>query len=117
MLGLLLALQGTSALLGGGYLMEELRKRGPIPADTRFGHRMRERRMMLGMSQTELGAALGVTFQQIQKYERGTNRVSAGTLQKLATTLRVPIAYFFDGPAAENNQPSAVEEQERQDES
>jgi PAS domain S-box-containing protein len=92
-------------------------KRGPIPADIRFGHRMRERRIMLDMSQTELGAALGVTFQQIQKYERGTNRVSAGTLQKLATTLRVPIAYFFDGPVAENDQLSAVGEQEQQDES
>src|SRR5215468_10839807 len=92
-------------------------RRGPIPADIRFGHRMRERRIMLDMSQTELGAALGVTFQQIQKYERGTNRVSAGTLQKLATTLRVPIAYFFDGPAAENDQLSAVGEQEQQDES
>src|SRR5215813_8931316 len=109
MLGLLLALQGTSALLGGGYLMEELRKRGPIPADTRFGHRMRERRMMLAMSQTELGAALGVTFQQIQKYERGVNRVSAGTLQKLAATLRVPIAYFFDNPPGETDQPKVVE--------
>ena len=56
--------------------MGGLFRRGPIPADTRFGHRMRERRMILGMSQTELGAALGVTFQQIQKYERGVNRVS-----------------------------------------
>src|SRR5262245_28764959 len=99
--------------------MEGRGRRGPIPADIRFGHRMRERRMMLGMSQTELGAALGVTFQQIQKYERGINRVSAGTLQKLAATLRVPITYFFDGPPAENDQPTIVEGQEveRQDES
>src|SRR5262252_2514093 len=98
--------------------MEGRGRRGPIPADIRFGHRMRERRMMLGMSQTELGAALDVTFQQIQKYERGINRVSAGTLQKLAATLRVPIAYFFDGPPSENNQPAIVEGQdvERQDE-
>jgi PAS domain S-box-containing protein len=98
--------------------MEGRGRRGPIPADIRFGHRMRERRMMLGMSQTELGAALGVTFQQIQKYERGVNRVSAGTLQKLAATLRVPITCFFDGPPAEPDQPAIVEEQdvERQDE-
>src|SRR5262245_47853660 len=98
--------------------MEGRFRRGPIPADIRFGHRMRERRMMLGMSQTELGAALGVTFQQIQKYERGINRVSAGTLQKLAATLRVPITYFFDGPPAENDQPTIVKGQdvERQDE-
>jgi PAS domain S-box-containing protein len=70
---------------------------------------MRERRMMLGMSQAELGAALGVTFQQLQKYERGINRVSAGTLQKLAVTLRVAITYFFDGPLAENDQPTIPE--------
>ena len=98
--------------------MEGRSRRGPIPADIRFGHIMRERRMMLGMSQTELGAALGVTFQQIQKYERGVNRVSAGTLQKLAATLTVPITYFFDGPPAENDQPTIVEGQdlERPDE-
>src|SRR5262245_7867702 len=92
--------------------MEGRVRRGPIPADIRFGHRMRERRMMLGMSQTELGGALGVTFQQIQKYERGINRVSAGTLQKLAATLTVPITYFFDGPPAENDQPTVVEGQD-----
>jgi PAS domain S-box-containing protein len=92
-------------------------KRSPIPADIRFGHRMRERRIMLDMSQTELGAALGVTFQQVQKYERGTNRVSAGTLQKLAATLRVPITYFFDA-SVEDDQPTIGERQdlERQDE-
>src|SRR5215470_14340457 len=102
-----------------GYFMEGRGRRGPIPADIRFGRRMRERRMMVGMSQTDLGAALGVTFQQIQKYERGTNRVSAGTLQMLAATLRVPITYFFDGQAAENDQPTIGEGQdaERQDES
>src|SRR5881296_166085 len=99
--------------------MNERGKRRPTPVDVRFGHRMRERRMMLGLSQTELGAALGVTFQQIQKYERGVNRVSAGTLQKLAATLRVPITYFFDDPPAENDQPTIAEGQdvERQDES
>src|SRR4030095_10119092 len=99
--------------------MEGRARRGPIPADIRFGHRMRERRMLLGLSQTELGVALGVTFQQIQKYERGVNRVSAGTLQELAATLRVPLTYFFDGPPAENHQPTIVERQdvERQDES
>jgi transcriptional regulator with XRE-family HTH domain len=63
---------------------------------------MRARRMMLGLSQSELGAALDVTFQQIQKYERGINRVSASTLEKLAVTLRVPITYFFDGHPCEN---------------
>src|SRR5262245_44945347 len=91
--------------------MQGLGRRGPIPADTRFGHRMRERRMALGMSQTELGAALGVTFQQIQKYERGVNRVSAATLQKLAATLRVPITYFFDAPP-ERDQSKIAERQD-----
>jgi transcriptional regulator with XRE-family HTH domain len=79
-------------------------KRGPTTADIRFGHKMRARRIMLGLSQTELGAALDVTFQQIQKYERGINRVSASVLEELAATLRVPIAYFFDGHPAENRQ-------------
>jgi transcriptional regulator with XRE-family HTH domain len=50
------------------------------------------------MSQTDLGAALGLTFQQIQKYEKGTNRIGAGRLQEIADTLRVPISFFFDDP-------------------
>ena len=79
-------------------------KRSSTPADIRFGHRMRARRMMLGMSQTELGATLDVTFQQIQKYESGVIRVSASVLEELATTLRVPITYFFDGQPAESGQ-------------
>jgi transcriptional regulator with XRE-family HTH domain len=56
------------------------------------------RRMMLSMSQSDLGKALGVTFQQVQKYENGTNRISVGGLQKIAHTLRVPISFFFDDP-------------------
>jgi len=78
-------------------------KHGATAADVGFGQRVRVRRMMLGMSQTDLGAALGVTFQQVQKYERGINRVRAGTLVKLAATLRVPITYFFEG-SNENSQ-------------
>jgi transcriptional regulator with XRE-family HTH domain len=84
--------------------MKERSKRGPTPADTRFGQRIRARRLMLGMSQTELGTPLGVTFQQVQKYERGINRVSASTLEKLAETLRVPIIYFFDSHPPETGQ-------------
>ena len=78
--------------------MNERSKRGPTAADVRFGQRMRARRMMLDMSQTELGAVIDVTFQQIQKYERGVNRVSVSKLEKLAVALKVPINYFFDGP-------------------
>src|SRR5881296_759269 len=83
--------------------MNERGKRRPTPVDVRFGHRMRARRLMLGLSQSELGAALDVTFQEIQKYERGVNRVSASILEELAATLRVPITYF-DGHPAENGQ-------------
>jgi transcriptional regulator with XRE-family HTH domain len=88
--------------MAGGLSMNWRSRRGPAPADIRFGDRMRARRMMLGMSQTELGAALNVTFQQIQKYERGINRVSPGGLEKLAATLEVPISYFFGGQPADD---------------
>jgi transcriptional regulator with XRE-family HTH domain len=84
-------------------------KRGPSPAAIRFGDRLRSRRMMLGISQTELGAALNVTFQQIQKYERGINSVSASGLEKLAATLGVHIGYFFRGPLPENGQDDSSE--------
>jgi transcriptional regulator with XRE-family HTH domain len=60
------------------------------------------RRKMLSMSQTDLGAALGLTFQQVQKYEKGTNRIGAGRLQQIARTLRVPISFFFDDPMKPN---------------
>jgi transcriptional regulator with XRE-family HTH domain len=79
-------------------------KRVPTPADIRFGHKMRTRRKILRMSQTELGAALGVTFQQIQKYENGFSSIRASALEKLAGTLRVPITYFFDAPPFEEHQ-------------
>jgi transcriptional regulator with XRE-family HTH domain len=55
------------------------------------------RRMMLNMSQTNLGDALGLTFQQVQKYEKGTNRISASRLQQSAHILQVPVAFFFEG--------------------
>ena len=84
--------------------MNERGKRRPTPVDVRFGHRMRARRMMLGLSQSELGAALDMTFQQIQSYERGTGRVSASTIEKLAATLGVPKTYFFGGHSPDNGQ-------------
>jgi transcriptional regulator with XRE-family HTH domain len=77
-------------------------KREPTPADVRFGRKLRAARLMLGLSQTELGAAIGVTFQQVQKYERGTSRVRASMLEGLATALNVPITYFFEGHSPEN---------------
>lgn len=75
-------------------------KHGPRsanPVDTHVGSRIRVRRQILKMSQEKLGDMLGVTFQQVQKYERGTNRVGASRLWKLSTVLDVPVSYFFDG--------------------
>src|SRR5579863_10584435 len=67
------------------------------PIDAYVGARLRIRRMMLKMSQAKLGKALGLTFQQVQKYEKGVNRIGAGRLQQLAGILQVPVEYFFEG--------------------
>jgi len=76
-------------------------KKAPNPVDQYVGSRVRMRRLMLGMSQERLGDALGLTFQQIQKYEKGANRIGASRLQQIAHILQVPVAFFFDGaPAA-----------------
>jgi len=70
---------------------------GIDPVDVHVGSRLRERRVSLGMSQTVLAERLGLTFQQVQKYERGTNRLSASTLWRAADAVDVPISYFYDG--------------------
>ncbi|HWK87956.1 MAG TPA: helix-turn-helix transcriptional regulator [Xanthobacteraceae bacterium] len=72
-------------------------KKAPNPIDKHVGSRVRMRRMMIGMSQEKLGEKLGITFQQIQKYEKGTNRVGASRLQQIATALSVPPSFFFEG--------------------
>lgn len=64
--------------------------------DAHVGQRVRMRRTLLGMSQERLGEAIGLTFQQVQKYERGSNRISAGTLFRLGQVLEVPVSFFFD---------------------
>jgi len=64
--------------------------------DAHVGQRVRMRRTLLGMSQERLGEAIGLTFQQVQKYERGSNRISAGTLYRLSQVLDVPVSFFFD---------------------
>jgi len=69
----------------------------PDPVDKHVGSRVRMRRMMLGMSQERLGDALGLTFQQVQKYEKGTNRISASRLQAMCHILQVPVSFFFEG--------------------
>ena len=71
------------------------------PIDKHVGSRVRMRRLMLDMSQTDVADALGLTFQQVQKYEKGTNRISASRLQHISQILQVPVPFFFEGaPAA-----------------
>ncbi|MBV9348576.1 MAG: helix-turn-helix transcriptional regulator [Pseudolabrys sp.] len=72
-------------------------KKNPNPIDKHVGARVRMRRMMLGMSQEKLGDALDLTFQQVQKYEKGTNRIGASRLQQISNILQVPPAFFFEG--------------------
>lgn len=72
-------------------------KKVPNPIDRHVGSRVRMRRMLAGISQEKLGEALGLTFQQVQKYEKGSNRISASRLQQIAKMLDVPVSFFFDG--------------------
>jgi|SRR5689334_18212889 len=72
-------------------------KKAPNPIDKHVGSRVRMRRMMLAMSQEKLGDALGLTFQQVQKYEKGTNRIGASRLQQISSILQVPVSFFFEG--------------------
>ena len=72
-------------------------KKQPNPIDIHVGSRVRLRRMMLGMSQERLGESLGITFQQIQKYEKGTNRVGASRIQQISEILQVPVSFLFEG--------------------
>ena len=76
----------------------------PHPMDVHVGQRLRMQRSFLGLSQKAVGEKIGVTFQQIQKYERGVNRISASLLHELSQLLRVPVAFFFEGVAAPNAQ-------------
>jgi transcriptional regulator with XRE-family HTH domain len=72
------------------------RGEGPNPIDVHVGARLRLRRTLLGLSQEKLGEAVGITFQQLQKYERGANRISASRLFNLAQVLGVSVSFFFD---------------------
>ena len=92
-------------------------KKAPNPIDKHVGARVRMRRMMVSMSQEKLGENLGITFQQIQKYEKGTNRIGASRLQQISIVLGVPVAFFFEGAPsvgpevdgmAENQSPAYV---------
>ena len=79
----------------------------PNLIDAHVGSRLRMRRMMLGMSQEKLGEAFGLTFQQVQKYEKGTNRISASRLQQSAHILQVPVTFFFEGTLGVPGAPQA----------
>ncbi|AHK43216.1 MULTISPECIES: helix-turn-helix transcriptional regulator [Ensifer] len=85
-------------------------KKKPNPIDIHVGSRIRLRRTMLGMSQEKLGESLGITFQQIQKYEKGTNRVGASRLQNISSILNVPVSFFFEDAPGENTSASGLAE-------
>ena len=80
-------------------------ERSPDPIDKHVGSRVRMRRLMLRMSQTTLADAIGLTFQQVQKYEKGTNRMGASRLQHIAKVLQVPVPFFFEGAPHSPGQP------------
>lgn len=79
--------------------------RRPNSIDRDVGSRLRARRQLIGLSQSQLAEQLGITFQQIQKYESGSNRLSASRLQLIAHILEVPAGYFFEAAATESNAP------------
>jgi len=84
--------------------------RQPNPVDLHVGARIRMRRKILGVSQERLAEDLGLTFQQVQKYERGANRVSASKLYEIARSLQSPVAYFFEGLADPTTDGAAVDQ-------
>ena len=84
--------------------------RGTTPVDAHIGQKIRARRILLGLSQTELADAASISFQQVQKYEKGTNRVGASRLQQFSEALGVPPSYFFEGvPTVGKKQPAPQE--------
>jgi transcriptional regulator with XRE-family HTH domain len=92
------------------YLGDAVARKSPLPTDVLVGQNVRVGRLQAGLSQTELGARVGVTFQQIQKYEKGANRIGASRLQQIADVLRVPIPTLFDGaPTARHSSQQSVQ--------
>src|SRR5262245_50725599 len=89
--------------------MRERRQQSSIPIDQQVGSRVRMRRLMLKLSQTDLADGLGLTFQQVQKYEKGMNRIGAGRLQQIAHILQVPVTFFFEAPSS--NTPMVSQDQ------
>lgn len=102
-------LRGTEDRMESSQAVERAeREHRASPIDVHVGSRVRLRRTLLGMSQEKLGEALGLTFQQIQKYERGVNRIGASRLFDLARVLDVPIGFFFDDMSPELGGPAAA---------
>ena len=85
-------------------------KKQANPIDAQVGNRVRLRRMLVGMSQEKLGEMLGLTFQQVQKYEKGVNRIGAGRLYQVANILGVPVTYFYEDVADRQNEHLHVNE-------
>jgi transcriptional regulator with XRE-family HTH domain len=101
----------ASQVLGGGRAGHQPDQPGAKAAtsvDLHIGQRLRMRRKLAGLSQEQLAERLGITFQQVQKYEKGTNRISASRLFAAARLLSVPVSYFFEGLAASEAQPESV---------
>jgi transcriptional regulator with XRE-family HTH domain len=88
--------------------MKSINAKSPDPIDIEVGRRIRARRLASGMSQTALGRHVGVTFQQVQKYEKGVNRVGAGRLQRIAELLGVPVSFFYGGTDGDSKETKAV---------
>jgi transcriptional regulator with XRE-family HTH domain len=84
-------------------------KKTPNPIDRHVGSRVRMRRMMISMSQEKLGDRLGITFQQVQKYEKGTNRIGASRLHQISSILGVPVAFFYEGAPNAEGAPGSAE--------
>jgi transcriptional regulator with XRE-family HTH domain len=89
--------------------MTAVTKKTPNPIDRHVGSRVRMRRMMVSMSQEKLGDRLGITFQQVQKYEKGTNRIGASRLHQISSILGVPVAFFYEGAPNPDGVPGSPE--------
>ena len=90
-------------------MAEPIDSRSANPVDLHVGARIRMRRRLQGVSQEKLAEALGLTFQQVQKYEKGTNRIGASRLQQISRTLQVPVAFFFEGAPSVPGTPEPTE--------
>lgn len=83
-----------------------VKKNGPHPVDIHVGSRLKKRRSLMGLSQEKLADGVGLTFQQVQKYERGANRISASRLYQFSEILDVPVSFFYEGFSSDNTAPA-----------